>query len=479
NKAFEFFLQGAKLSQQLSQAEIEELSGLPVIKQEIVLTHAFVGDRYRKGLGVQKNIEQALYWLNSAAKQYDKNDKNFYEFIRKGKSILNSNDIWLNLAEIYRDGGAGVEKNPVQAIYYFNKLATIFTTYKMPERAEVYKNEAETLKLQLAIANNQTVILQNTSSPAYAHPAIASSSLMIDYGSLTIKQPALGAGAFGEVYYAECGYEKYAVKQLRMQNLDENALNDLKKEAQIMANLDSEFIIRLRGICIKPYCIVMEFAPKGTLYKYLHSDETIPWERCLKIAIGIGKGLSYLYSQNPQILHRDLKSANVLLNDNYQALLSDFGLSKLKSESSSKVTMGAAGTPAWMAPELFGDKPHHTVEADIYSYAIVLWELATRKDPYEGLSMMQIMGKLYHNERPDFPENACSEAYRKTVTNAWRKEPSERSSLKTIIDDLSQQLGNKDKASETGNQSIGNLGAPSTDLPAQSTGFLGAPSMVK
>ncbi len=107
--------------------------------------------------------------------------------------------------------------------------------------------------------------------------------------------------------------------------------------------------------------MVMEYLPKGSLYQVLHdSKETLPWNPIRwDIAIDVGKGLSYLHSQN--IVHRDLKSLNVLLDDQYRAKITDFGLAKIKLETNSTTTKTkqGMGTTRWRAPELFkrGAKP--------------------------------------------------------------------------------------------------------------------------
>ncbi len=282
-------------------------------------------------------------------------------------------------------------------------------------------------------------------------------SLEISYNELVVGLK-LGQGAFGDVYQAEWRHSDVAVKQLKANNFSDEALTEFKHEASVMAQLRTPHIIQLYGICItQPYCLVMEYAPGGSLYALLHSDKEINWPKRLQIAVDIGKGLSFLHTREQAILHRDLKSMNVLLDKNQDPKLTDFGLAKIKSDSTSKVTGGAAGTPAWMAPELFEDNPHHTAECDIYSYAIVLWELATRQDPFKGSNVAQIALKITQGKRPDFPESEDTHVkqYRDTVLKAWSQDPMSRTKLDDIIKELEtpnttpQSIGFLDASSQT------------------------------
>ncbi len=294
---------------------------------------------------------------------------------------------------------------------------------------------------------------------------------VIDYKSLAITPNPLGEGSFGIVYHAKFQHQDVAVKKLKLQVLDEKTKKEFISEAEIMDGLRSEHVIGLRGVCIEPYCLVMEYAAHGSLDKYLQNNQNLEWPKRYQIAIKIGEGLSFLHKQKPIILHRDLKSMNVLLDANYSPKLTDFGLAKLKLESTSKMSVGAVGTPAWMAPELFSDDPKHTITADIYSFAVILWEIASCKIPFANLNAMQIMFAVANKKRPDFAENSCSSAYRDIVVNAWIQEAERRTPLDKIVSDLKKlQAGNEDIP-----QSITTNSTPSA---SSSIGLAGAASLI-
>ena len=166
----------------------------------------------------------------------------------------------------------------------------------------------------------------------------------------------LGKGGFGAVYEGVYQGKSVAIKQLSG-HLSADALTELKREAEIMfqLGLSSEHVVKLIKICLEtPYSLVMELMPQGSLYDLLQSGQDLPWQTRYQIAADSAQGLSDLHER--KILHRDLKSLNILLR-NGRAKLADFGLAKVKHETGSQSSMTAKGTVLWMAPELFDDEP--------------------------------------------------------------------------------------------------------------------------
>src|SRR5690349_5045493 len=167
----------------------------------------------------------------------------------------------------------------------------------------------------------------------------------------------LGAGGFGEVYHGTWRHNDVAIKKLLMKNITPESAAEFETESQIMAHLRSPNIVQFYGYAIEPErCIVMEYCPNGSLFSVLHSNQPLEWSERTNIALGATKGLAFLHEE--RILHRDIKSLNILLTAHFEAKLTDFGLSKLKAETksfntASKTTKNAVGTTQWMAPELF------------------------------------------------------------------------------------------------------------------------------
>ena len=124
--------------------------------------------------------------------------------------------------------------------------------------------------------------------------------------------------------------------------------------------------------------LVMEFMQLGSLYDLLHNDSMlIEGEVVLPILKDVVQGLRFLHSYEPPVIHGDLKAQNILVDSKLRAKVADFGLSQKKR-------VGATGTPLWMAPELLTKKSFNTVKSDCYSFGIMLYEIYSRKEPYEG-----------------------------------------------------------------------------------------------
>ena len=119
------------------------------------------------------------------------------------------------------------------------------------------------------------------------------------------------------------GHTQVAIKKLLLDQLTERTEEEFKSETAIMAQLRHPNVVQLYGIVLKPeYCMVMEFLANGSLYGVLHSKRELDWDLRQRIALGMSRGLAFLHSK--KILHRDLKSLNVLLDGNMRAKLADF-----------------------------------------------------------------------------------------------------------------------------------------------------------
>ncbi|CAF1206933.1 unnamed protein product [Rotaria sordida] len=152
-------------------------------------------------------------------------------------------------------------------------------------------------------------------------------------------------------------------------------------------------IVSFYGACTKTgkYALVMEYMSLGSLYKILHEDNRVlTWLERLSVAFQTASGINYLHQLPEPILHRDIKSLNVLMErayEGYTAKVCDFGLARTRDETTRQTTSNPSlvCTLKWTAPEILL-AGHHTDKTDIYSLGIVYWELATSEIPYDGLS---------------------------------------------------------------------------------------------
>lgn len=249
----------------------------------------------------------------------------------------------------------------------------------------------------------------------------------------------LGEGGFGVVYRGEYNFVPVAVKELKVRasGLSEVMLQEFQKETELMVSLRSPHVIQVFGACIDSdaYQLVMEYAPKGSLYHVLR-QKALSWPQQHRIASGISYGLHYLHSKS--VIHRDLKSLNVLMMKDWSAKITDFGLAKVKKETSncSGVHHGKVGSLLWMAPEivLAEGKPPYNAATDIFAMAVVFWEILSRRVPFEDAHDSQIasMQAAMMGRREKIPDNT-PEFFATLVGQCWAQEANKRPELLDII----------------------------------------------
>ena len=141
-------------------------------------------------------------------------------------------------------------------------------------------------------------------------------------------------------------------------------------------------IVMFLGACTKPpnFAIVLEYCSRGSLWSTIQNlDLPLSWEDRRRFALDTARGVNYLHTCSPPIIHRDLKSLNLLLDDSYRVKLADFGWTKgLENYMTGKI-----GTYQWMAPEVIKSQKY-TEKADVFSFGIILWEIASREPPFKS-----------------------------------------------------------------------------------------------
>ena len=255
----------------------------------------------------------------------------------------------------------------------------------------------------------------------------------------------LGQGGFGAVYEGEYKFQQVAVKRYEGSNLsDKNkATKAMRDEMSIHLRLDHKCLVRFLGLVQQdnsPAMLVMELGKNGSLYNYLQSEQEISWGLRLRIAVELARGLAYLHAE--KIIHRDIKSQNIVLDEDYHAKWCDFGLASLKLHSiaTSKQEGGAvAGTERWMAPELFQDEaPICGTKTDIWALGMVYFELASREVPFKELRGLQLVLKLSQGKSETVPE-ACETncpGFGVIMQRCWQ-ERTLRPSAQTLLAELS------------------------------------------
>ncbi|ETV78071.1 TKL protein kinase, variant 1 [Aphanomyces astaci] len=218
-----------------------------------------------------------------------------------------------------------------------------------------------------------------------------------------------GSGGFATVYRATFHDQVVAVKELTASmHAQHRHIQAFMHEIKLHATLNHGNIVRFIGASwttLNDLAVVSEFMSEGDLRDFLARDavsQHLPWfqpstqqegrgQFCTKLslAVNLADAVTYLHSFDPPILHRDLKSRNVLLSDTFTAKLTDFGISR---ELADDTMTSEAGTAAWTAPEVLTNNGHYNEKADMYSFGVVLSELDTWQIPYSSTSSQSSNG---------------------------------------------------------------------------------------
>jgi hypothetical protein len=208
----------------------------------------------------------------------------------------------------------------------------------------------------------------------------------------------IAVGGFAEVFRGSYQGTLVAVKQLLERG--KGVQEKLENEVQTLARLRHPNLLLFMGYSIEPPLILTEFMRRGSLHGILKSDECFKVDgfRCLNIAMAVARGMHYLHSREPPILHLDLKSPNILVDEKWRTKIADFGMSRVRFSTLASARSEFHGTPEWMAPEMLRAEPYDE-RADIYSYGVVLWELLTTRTPWDELHPMQVVAVVGYSER--------------------------------------------------------------------------------
>lgn len=279
----------------------------------------------------------------------------------------------------------------------------------------------------------------------------------------------IGSGGFGKVYKGVLdGDIPVAIKELKGESTGEasediNQFNSFQREAVLMSKLDHPNCVRLYGISSNPLYMIMEFVSSGDLFHYIknarNTRQDISWDLRLLIALDVAKGMKYLQGLDPPIIHRDLRSPNVFLENlttsraGVHAKVADFGLSRIVLSNVS----GMLATWQWLAPEVFDYKSDtYTLKADVYSFAMVCYELAALNIPFDeyheaytinGEHRVQRLKRdvVEKDLRPTLPPQTPA-AFANMVRKCWTSDPPARPEFAKTVDWLLDMIYVKDTA---------------------------------
>jgi serine/threonine protein kinase len=282
---------------------------------------------------------------------------------------------------------------------------------------------------------------------------------------LTILRP-LGEGSYGKVYLASMRETLCAVKLLLSTedaaaavrsgessiSLSSPVMQALQKECGLMASLRHPNVVLFLGLCYSPPAIVTEYCSRGSLFDCLRAASQaegaaaqLSWTRRLNMALDAAKGVLALHSHSPPMVHRDLKSPNLLVDQGWKIKICDFNLSKLIEESTRSSSVGGMLNPRWLAPEVLTGGSA-TAASDVFSFGVVLWELLTWAIPWEGVNAFQLVFMVSSGDRLAMPalealpgkppEPAVYDAYVALVRRCWAQDAADRPTFGDIISEL-------------------------------------------
>ncbi|XP_051503541.1 mitogen-activated protein kinase kinase kinase 21 isoform X2 [Myxocyprinus asiaticus] len=270
-----------------------------------------------------------------------------------------------------------------------------------------------------------------------------SAPVQIPFSELVLEE-IIGVGGFGKVYRGTWKEQEVAMKAAR-QDPDEDikaTADSVKQEAKLFSMLQHPNIIKLEGVCLDEpnLCLVMEYARGGTLNRAL-TGRRIPPHILVNWAVQIARGMQYLHEEAVvPIIHRDLKSSNILLLEKIEnddigrktLKITDFGLAR---EWHKTTKMSAAGTYSWMAPEVIKSSLF-SKGSDVWSYGVLLWELLTGEVPYRGIDGLAVAYGVAVNKLTLPIPSTCPEPFAKLMEECWEQDPHIRPSFATILEQL-------------------------------------------
>jgi mitogen-activated protein kinase kinase kinase 11 len=247
----------------------------------------------------------------------------------------------------------------------------------------------------------------------------------------------IGQGAAGTTYLARWSGLDVAVK---VASITEMGLDGWRKEVQALQKLHHPNIIRLLGSVYHPspltFCLVLEYCDGGDLSVAL--QKCTPRNFFFHVASSISKGMSYLH--NKGIIHRDIKPGNILLDGmvssgNFSVKITDFGVATESNNGGDQDQTAETGTYRWMPPEVIRHETYSQT-ADVYSSAILFWQLLSRESPFANMSQIEAAAAVAMNDaRPPFP-SGVPDSIQSFIENCWTRDPDRRPSFDRIRDDL-------------------------------------------
>jgi len=262
----------------------------------------------------------------------------------------------------------------------------------------------------------------------------------IDPNEIVLSSEPLGVGAFGVVYPGQYRQTLVAVKVMsRQQDLLEQIISDFEKEIELYKKLRNPLLVEFIGASLVPgkLCMCTELIRHGSLEQLVNEVE-VPFALQTKFALNIAEAVEYLHVNN--VLYRDLKPSNVMIvstaiGSKINCKIGDFGTARNVKDVTELFTYTTGqGTPIYMAPEILGVSAYN-YKADVYSYAITLWQMYCREKPWSHTPVWNIPTLVISGKRPNCPDS-MPKAYADLIRSCWSASIDARPDFRSVIDKL-------------------------------------------
>jgi len=259
---------------------------------------------------------------------------------------------------------------------------------------------------------------------------------LIDFVEVALESDPIGEGGTATVYKGLWRGNNVAVKLLKTNDIGNSfskVFTEFRREIFCMSSFIHSNILDLKGFCLEPLCIITEFQSGGNLYDYIHDlNNPLDWKLRIKIAKEIASSMQTLHDTKPSVVHRDLKSPNILLSskdpETMTCQLCDFSLSGF----STSVANRAVENPVWLAPEVIANE-FCSDKSDVYAFGVILFELLARVKFFQGITFMSTVEQLIcEGVRPSLPIHDLPQ-YDLLLNACWAQESSSRPSFTEIL----------------------------------------------
>ncbi|KAK0551695.1 hypothetical protein OC846_003185 [Tilletia horrida] len=270
------------------------------------------------------------------------------------------------------------------------------------------------------------------------------------------KLEKIGSGGFKDVYVGKYHISKTRSSKVAIADIRDQLTEMDIKELGLLRDLKHENIVRFIGVSIPeepkgvPVMIVTELCSNGDLFDYIRNTEAPADEEVFRILLETARGLEYLHTRKPAIIHRDCKSTNVLITRNRTAKINDFGLARVKNSTRS-VVRSLVGTVNWQAAELWVPKPHYNEKVDVWSAAMTFWEAlqwhqSEKKYPFQDMNQHQIyldVGQKRLRPKTGFIRRQYGGEIVELLDRMWHHTPRERPTMTEVCEELELLIAKK------------------------------------